>query len=271
MEVSESGYYRFLKHEGAAQNRMLKKEILIRKIKEIHAESRGSYGSPRIFKKLAKSGVSCSKTKIERLMRQNEIKAKTKRKYKPLTTTSNHKLPKAENLLARNFTVGLVNKAWAGDITYIKTDCGWLYLAVIIDLGTRRVVGWGMSETIDAGLVKEALIMACSKENVLSGLMFHSDQGSQYASAEFRACLNEMGFVQSMSRKADCYDNAVVESFFHSLKNEFVSFEKFKTKDEARQGIFEWIEVFYNRQRIHSSLNYDSPEVFTQKQIQKIS
>ena len=243
---------------------------LIRNIEKIHLGSRGTYGSPRIYNILKGMGFPCSKTRVERLMKEFGIKAKTKRKYRPVTTDSKHKLKVPDNILNRNFSVLSNVEAWAGDITYIKTEEGWLYLAVTMDLRTRRVVGWAMSEAIDTELVKSSFLMAYTREKPKPGVLYHSDRGVQYAAQKFKDILNEGGFIQSMSRKGDCYDNSCVESFFHSLKGEYESFEKFKTRGEAKTGIFEWIEVFYNRERSHSTLDFMSPENYT-KSLKKIS
>ncbi len=197
-------------------------------------------------------------------MRENDIKAKTKRKYK-LTTNSEHNYPVAENLLGRNFSFTKKNRAWVSDITYIRTKEGWLYLSCIMDLYSRMIVGWSLDKTIKASLVTSALKQAVRKRGENPGIIFHSDRGSQYASYEVRNSLNGYKMIQSMSRKGNCYDNAVMESFFHTLKSEFVSFEQFHTRQEAKMKIFEYIEIFYNRQRSHSTIGYVSPVEFEQK------
>ncbi|MBF0316285.1 MAG: IS3 family transposase [Oligoflexia bacterium] len=230
-------------------------------MEDIHRASRGTYGSPRIFAMIKGQGLKCSKSKVERKMREMGIRAKTKRKYKA-TTDSNHKLPVSENLLNRNFTPIAPNIAWGADITYVWTEEGWLYLAVVLDLFSRKIVGWSIQDHMRSELVTDALLMAQKRQKPLKGLILHSDRGSQYASGDYRKLIQNFGMLQSMSRKGDCWDNAPVESFFHTLKTEHVFLEKLKTKSEAKSSIFEWIEVFYNRQRIHSSLKYKAPECY---------
>jgi len=206
-------------------------------------------------------GIRCGKNRVARLMRENGIMAKTKRRFK-ITTDSKHNLPIAENLLGQDFTADAPNKTWTGDITYVWTRQGWMYLAVVLDLFNREIVGWSMRKRITKDIVTKALAMAIQRKRPQAGLIFHSDRGSQYASNEFRKLLEEHHFVQSMSGKGNCYDNAVTESFFHTLKTELVYFERYKTRSEARQGIFEYIEIFYNRVRRHSYLGYVSPVDF---------
>jgi len=211
--------------------------------------------------------VRCCENTVARLMRENQLKAKTKRKYRA-TTDSSHGLPVAPNRLERVFTTGRPNPVWVADITYLPTDEGWLYLASELDLYSRRIVGWAMSERLTRALVIEALKMAVDQRQPPAGLVHHSDRGSQYASAVFQARLSAHDMVCSMSRKGDCYDNAVMESFYGKLKTELVSFAgvasrgSFATRAEARQAVFEWIEVLYNRQRLHSTLGYRSPADF---------
>ena len=199
-------------------------------------------------------------------MKINSIKAKTKKKYK-ITTDSNHGLSVAENLLMQNFEVSEVNKIWVSDITYIGTMEGWLYLAVIMDLCSRRIVGWSMSENINQDLILSALQKALITRKPDNGLIFHSDRGRQYASEKVKQLLHKHRAVQSMSRKGNPYDNAVIESFFHTLKTELVNFENYKTRAEARQSIFEYIEIYYNKQRRHSTLDYYSPVEFESRKI----
>ncbi len=225
---------------------------------EIHQKFERRYGSPRVHRELIARGETCCENTVARYMRENDIAAKTKKKFKH-TTDSNHSLPVAENILDRNFTPAGPDRCYVGDITYIPTRQGWLYLAIVIDLFSRKVVGWAMSHRIDRLLVIDALKMAIQDRRPPPGLIFHSDRGSQYASADFQKLLVRHGMICSMSRKANCWDNAVAESFFGSAKTELVHHEDFQTRDEARLAIFEYIEVFYNRIRRHSTLGYLSP------------
>lgn len=229
-------------------------------IKQIHKDSRGNYGSPRILRELRKKGIVVNHKTVEDLMKKNGIHAKTKKKFKA-TTNSKHDLPVAPNLLNREFTVNKPNQAWVGDITYIATDEGWLYLSTWIDLCSRKIVGWSMSQRMTAEIVVDAFRMGVFRQKG-APMLVHSDRGSQYASEDFRKELKKHHCKQSMSRKANCWDNAVAESFFGTLKNELVHHEKYKTRDQARLSIFDYIEMFYNKRRIHSHLNYVSPEDF---------
>jgi transposase InsO family protein len=224
-------------------------------------QGRGSYGTRRIKKGLSKEGVIISRRHVAKLLSSMELRCKTKKKFK-ITTDSKHKLPIAENILNREFSVPNCNQCYVGDITYIPTQEGWLYLAVVIDLFSRQVVGWSMMDNMAADLVNKALLMAIWARKPKKGLLWHTDRGSQYASDSHREILQAHGITQSMSRKGNCWDNAVSESFFHSLKTELTHHIKFKTKEEARQTIFEYIEVFYNRIRMHSANDYFSPVEF---------
>ena len=262
LKVSRSGYYAF-RGRGKSM-RQLANERILAAIKEAHKESRRIYGSPRITDALRDGGIRCSENRVARLMRANGITAKMKRKFKA-TTDSNHNLPVAKNLLNRQFKVDRPNKVWVSDITYIWTTEGWLYLAVILDLFSRQIVGWAMSDKITQDIVINAFSQALWRRKPKAGLMFHSDRGSQYAADGFRSLLAGRGFIQSMSRKGNCYDNAVAESFFHTLKTEVIYHEKYLTRDQARQSIFEYIEMFYNRKRKHSTLGYRSPWEFEQE------
>ncbi len=230
-------------------------------IKKIHADSRGNYGSPKIYKELRKAGIIVNHKTVEELMKKHNIHAKRKRKFKA-TTNSKHNLPVADNLLNRQFQVTKLNQAWVGDITYVPTDEGWLYLATWIDLCSRKIVGWSMSSRMTSDLVVNAFRMAHFRQNRQAPNIVHSDRGSQYASQDFRNELNKYHCKQSMSRKGDCWDNAVAESFFGTLKSELVHHEKYKTREQARLSIFDYIEMFYNKRRIHSHLNFVSPEDF---------
>lgn len=229
----------------------------------IFNNSRNTYGTRRLKKALAKEGLIVSRRRIGRLMKAMGVSCKTKRKFN-VTTDSKHQLPVAENLLNRQFSVNKPDRCYVGDITYIPTQSGWLYLAVVIDLFSRKVVGWSMKNHMRAELVNDALLMAIWKRKPAHGLVWHTDRGSQYASDSHREILLEHHIKQSMSRKGNCWDNAVSESFFHTLKTELVHHVKFKNQKEASLTIFEFIEVFYNRMRMHSSNGYMSPVEFEQ-------
>jgi transposase InsO family protein len=257
--VSRSGYYGWKKQP--LSNRQRENEKLLVYIKESHKQSMETYGSPRITEDLWARGVVCGENRIARIMRENGIVAKTKKKFKA-TTNSRHRLPVAENVVDQNFAADGPNKLWVSDITYISTMEGWLYLAVILDVFSRQVVGWSMSKRLTADFVIKSLYQAIGRRKPAGGCVFHSDQGVQYACSDFLKVLKAYGFTQSMSRKGNCYDNAVAESFFHTLKTEHVYFHRYSTRAEARQSIFEYIEMFYNRKRRHSALGYHSPVSF---------
>ena len=263
LEVSRSGYYAWRKRP--ASRRSMKNRLLLERIKEVHKNSRKTYGSPRVHRQLLAEGERCGRGRVERLMSANGIRAKQKRKF-VATTDSKHDLPVAENILQREFHVEEPNRVWLSDITYIPTDEGWLYLAGVLDLCSRTAVGWSMGESLETGLVLDALKMAQQRRRPGDGLIHHSDRGSQYASDDYGDLLKSYGMQMSMSRKGDCWDNAVMESFFGTLKKELVHHRKYRTRAEARQDIFEFIEVFYNRERLHSSLGYMSPAAY-EKQI----
>ena len=262
LEVSRSGFSSWTKRDHAAKAG--KRHELVRQIEQIHQGSRGTYGSPRVLRVLRGLDVKCGKGKLERLMREEGIRAKTNKKFK-VTTDSNHSLPVAENLLKRSFQVGVPNNTWLADITYIWTREGWLYLAAVLDLGTRKIVGWSMNERMKEDLVLDAIDMAYRRQKPPSGLLHHSDRGSQYAGHAFQQRLWAYGMIASMSGRGQCWDNAPMESFFHTLKTEHVYFEDFVTRRQARESIFEWIEVFYNRIRLHSTLGYVTPECYEQR------
>ena len=260
--VSRGGYYASRKRDRS--DKEIQELKLVRKIEEIHQGSRGTYGSPRVLRVLKGLGESCNKSRVEKLMRKNGIRAKTKRKFR-VTTDSKHNLPVAPNLLKRNFSTEKPDQVWASDITYVWTKEGWLFLAVIVDLFSRQIVGWSLDKTMTRELVLAALRQACFRRKPGTGLIFHSDRGSQYCSTDFRKALKQHCMLQSQSRKGDCWDNAVVESFFHTLKTEAIFHEVFETRAEAESFIFEWIEAFYNRERIHSTLDYMSPVAFEER------
>jgi len=258
LKVSRSGFYAWGKR--GKSERQMKNEELVNKIGEIFTKSRELYGSPRMYAELKARGYQCSKNRIERLMRGKFI-AKTRRKFK-ITTHSKHNLPVAPDLLRQNFVSGTANAVWTSDITYIRTNEGWLYLSIILDTYSRKIVGWSMNERLTGDLVTKAINNAVIRRKPNGRLIFHSDQGVQYACFETRKLLERNGFIQSMSRKGRCYDNAITETFFHSLKTEHIYFNSYKTRDEARQSIFDYIEMFYNRERRHSSIGYMSPDQF---------
>jgi transposase InsO family protein len=256
LNVSRSGYYAWRRRSESERSQANTK--LLEAIRKVHHDSRGTYGSPRIYQELKKQDIPCSENRVARLMREDGLYATTKRRYKA-TTNSKHDFPVAPNLLGRDFSPAEPNRVWAGDITYIWTTEGWLYLAVVIDLFSRSVVGWAMDKRMTRQLVMNALTMAVRRRHPSSGLIFHSDRGSQYASKEFQSLLAKHGMRCSMSRKGDCWDNAPIESFFGSLKQELVFLQRYSTRFHARQSLFEYIERFYNRHRLHSTLGYKSP------------
>ena len=256
LEVSRSGFYAWSQRPESARQRQ--DPQLAEEVAQAHRDSRGTYGSPRVHAELKARGRKVSRKRVARLMRKQKLAARKKRRS-VRTTDSNHSHPVAPNVLERNFSPGQPNSTWATDITYVWTGEDWLYLAVVLDLFSRMVVGWSMSEHIDTQLVLGALEMALEGRQPPKGLIHHSDRGSQYASAEYRQALASRGLQCSMSRKGNCWDNAVVESFFSSLKQELVYPTDFATRHQARSALFEYIEVFYNRQRRHSSLGYLSP------------
>ena len=257
--ASRSGYYRW-KIQPQSKRQQENEKILI-EIKESHKNSRRAYGSPRITVELRAKGMKCGENRVALLMKTHGIVGKAKKKFKA-TTNSTHALSVAENLLKQNFAAEKPNTVWVSDITYVWTSEGWLYLAVILDLFSRQVVGWAMSDRLTSGFVVKALYQAIGRRHPSSGCILHSDRGIQYASTDFRDVLSAYGFIQIMSRKGNCYDNAVAESFFHTLKTEHVYDYQYETRAEARQSIFDYIEMFYNRQRRHSALGYRSPVSF---------
>lgn len=259
LQVSRSGYYEFLSRAPSCHQ--IEDDELRPQIKAAFKTGRKNYGTRRIKRELKKQKIAVSRRRIGRLMQEEQLQVQTKRKFK-VTTDSNHDKPIAPNLLGREFTVDTPNTVYVGDITYIPTREGWLFLATVIDLFSRAVVGWAMDSRMQADLVNNAMLMAIWKRKPAKGLIFHSDRGSQYASDSYRKILEIHGVKASMSRKGDCWDNAVAESFFHTLKTELVHHCDFQTREEARAAIFEYIEVFYNRQRLHSANGYEAPFVF---------
>ena len=233
--------------------------VLVAEIRQIFEASGQTYGSPRVHAELAARGHKISRKRVERLMRDNGLAVPKRRKRTPFTTDSDHDLPVSPNLLDRKFEIDLPDRVWLADITYIQTDEGWLYLAGIKDMATREIVGWAMDDHLRAELCERALLMAIQRRQPPRGLIHHSDRGVQYASSSYRAILARHGFKQSMSHKGNCLDNAPMESFFGSLKTELVHRTRFRTRAEAKQAIFRWIETYYNRRRRHSSLGYLTP------------
>jgi putative transposase len=262
LEVSPAGYYAWRQRPRSAREQ--RRDALLVEVRAIHAEVKARYGSPRIHAELLARGHDCCVNTVARVMREAGIAAKTARKSRRATTDSAHDLPVAENLLGRQFNPSEANEAWVADITYIPTREGWLYLAAVADLYSRRVVGWAMAERMESRLVVDALAMAVQRRLPGEGLLAHSDRGSQYASEHYQRLLARHGITCSMSRRADCWDNAPMESFFASLKKELVHGADFATRAEARAAVFEYIEVFYNSQRRHSSLGYVAPAEYEQ-------
>jgi putative transposase len=263
LDVSRSGYYAWRKRPESKRSRENRK--LAAQIKVIHMDKHKKvYGSPRIYKELDEKGISCSPNRVARVMKKEGIRAIVPRKFKA-TTNSKHNFPVAPNLLKQDFNVKEPNKVWLADITYIRTSEGWLYLASVMDLGSRRIKGWAMSNRMTQELTLDALNMAICNHPETTGIIHHSDRGVQYACNSYQKLLNDNGFICSMSRKGNCWDNAPMESFYHTLKTECVYRYSYNTRKEAKASIFDYIEIFYNRQRRHSALQYMNPcqyEVF---------
>ena len=259
MAVSKSGYFAW--RDGRERPRRSRDRALTVHIQAIHQQSRLTYGSPRIHHALKAQGIAVGRKRVERLMKAAARAVLPLRRF-VITTDSAHDQPIAPNLLEQDFTAAAPNQVWVTDITYIPTDEGWLFLAAIVDLFSRRIVGWAMESTLHRSLVLKALDMAVSERRPEPGLIHHSDRGSQYASQDYREALTAYGMIASMSRSACCYDNAVAESFWHTLKNELVHRRRFQTRAEARHAIFDYIEVFYNRTRNHTTIGNVSPVAF---------
>jgi len=255
--VSTAGYYAW--RSRPESRRSAANRELVDDIKRVHRDTSGRYGSPRIHVELKARGRGVSRGRIERLMRRHGIRAIMARPRRVRTTDSRHDFPIAPNLLNRNFTATAPNRIWLADITYVETDQGWLYLATVMDMYSRKIVGWAMDDHLRASLPLAALTMAISAQRPGAGLIHHSDRGVQYASADYRKAMLSAGLQASMSRKADCYDNAPMESFFHTLKTELVHHRHYATRKEATRDIFAYIEGFYNRIRRHSAIGYISP------------
>jgi putative transposase len=268
LKISRSGYYAWM--ERPICNRSRENSKLIKEIRSIQKGTRYTYGSPRVTKELKRRGFRVGHNRIARLIRENGLGRRLKKPFRS-TTDSNHDSSISENLLNRDFGVAGPNMIWVSDLTFISTAEGWLYLCVIIDLYSRKVVGWSMDSRMKADLVIQTFLMAFMRRKPGKGLIFHSDRGSQYCSKKFRRHLEARGVIQSMSRKGDPWDNAVAESFFKTLKSELTGERAFKTRIEARTMIFKYIEVFYNQIRLHSSLGYDNPASFEKKGYKKVS
>jgi putative transposase len=259
LKVSRSGYHAWFKRPESRQKR--ENRALEAKIRVLHASSHGIYGAPRIHKDLIDDGIRCGKNRVARIMRKAGIRSRTKKKFKA-TTDSRHNFPVAPNLLNQNFKVDTPDHTWVGDITYIPTNEGWLYLAVLLDLFNREVVGWSTSSRLTRQLAIDALLMALGRRNPGINMMHHSDQGSQYASTDYQKILKDHDITCSMSRRGNCYDNAVAERFFGRLKSECINHNRYLRRSEATQSIFYYIEIFYNRKRRHSSINYVTPQEY---------
>lgn len=254
--VSHSGYYDWCKRD--VSNRAADNEQLLTKIKALHTQHKGRYGSPRIHAALLRQGERVSKGRVERLMKANEIKASRTKRHKRIYIQREQQRS-APNHLARQFKANKPNQKWVSDITFITTREGFVYLAIVLDLYSRAIVGWSMSHRIDGQLVIDALNMAVTHRNRPEGVLVHSDQGSQYTAQAYRELLSSLNMTCSMSRKGECHDNAVAESFFHTLKEELVTEANYQTRQQAKQSIFKYIEMYYNRQRLHSTLDYEAP------------
>jgi putative transposase len=261
--VSRSGFYNW-RHESKKQRRR-ENDKLLPLVRQLHRESDSTYGTRRMAKALRGHGIPCGRCRARTLMSLAGVSVKRKKKFR-VTTDSNHNLPVAPNLLNRQFNVSTPNRSWVGDITYIWTTEGWLYLATVMDLFSRQIVGWSLQDRMTKKLVFDALLMAIWRRRPSPGLIFHSDRGSQYCSSHFQDLLKAHKILCSMSRKGNCWDNAVIERFFRSLKSERVTFRNYKTREAAKQDIIAWIEMFYNSKRRHSYLGYVSPREFEKMQ-----
>lgn len=264
LNVSRSGYYDW--RDRPPSSRAQADAQLAADVRRIFDEHKGRVGAVRIAKQLRTEGQRVGRNRVARVMRMEGLRAKAARKYKA-TTNSNHKLPVAPNLLEQDFTASAPNQKWVSDITYVATDEGWLYLAVVLDLYSRLVVGWSMAERMTVDLVSDALTMALWRRKMPKGVIVHSDRGSQYCAHAYQRLLRNNQLICSMSKKGDCYDNAAMESWNHSLKVEAIHGERFATREMARAQVFEYIEVYYNRKRLHSTLGYLSPQAFEAQKV----
>lgn len=259
LSVSASGYASWKR--GGRFKKLVNESQLLASIRSIHAEFKGAYGWPRMVREIKERGIPAGKERVRLLMKKHGIKARHKRRYKA-TTQSGHNLPVAPNRLEQNFATRRCDQVWTADITYIPTSEGWLYLAVVLDLHSRMIIGWSMDSRMTKELVLSALRMAYFRRKPEAGVIHHSDRGSQYCSQDYQSLLTDYGMLASMSRKGNCWDNAPTESFFNSLKNERTHHARYATRNEARRDTFEYIEMFYNRRRRHSALNYLSPAAY---------
>ena len=266
LSISRSGFYAWLKRPESERKKQ--DRVLLVDIRVSHKASRKSYGSPRVFLDVRALGHRCGENRVARLMRLDGLCGHQKKKFRH-TTDSNHSNPTAPNLLDQFFAATGPNQKWVADITYIPTKEGWLYLSTVMDLYSRKIIGWSMSAGVDRSLVLKSLAMAINGRQPEDGVLHHSDRGSQYASDDYQAALRASGFIGSMSRRGNCYDNAVMESFFHTLKVECVYPKQYATRSEARMDLFDWIETFYNRRRRHSSLDYISPVEFEAREARR--
>jgi len=260
LEVSRSGYYAWRRRPPSA--RQQRRRRLAERIAEVHRANRGVYGSPRVYQVLKAAGQGVCENTVAKIMREQGLQAKRARRFLPRTTDSDHGNPVAANLLDRDFTAAAPNRRWVTDITYVATGEGWLYVAAVLDLYSRKIVGWSMQDHLGWELAGDALRMGLSGRRPAAGMLHHSDRGVQYTCDDYQGLLARHGVLASMSGVGNCYDNAAMESFWATLKRELIHHEQYATREEARRSIFEYIEAFYNRTRIHSSLGYVSPEAF---------
>ncbi len=267
LNVSRSGFYQWL--NGALSRRKASNIKLGKTISQIHSEHKGKYGYIRITKQLKNTGISCSKNRVYNIMKNLELKYKSKKKFK-VTTDSNHKLPVYNNIIARDFSTTDINQKWFSDITYMHTNEGWLYLAVVIDVYSRAVIGRSMNRRMTQDLVCNALNMALWRRKFSADIIVHSDRGSQYCSKKYQAMLKNYHLICSMSRKGDCWDNAIAETFFHTLKVELIYDHKYKLINEAKNSIFKYIETYYNKKKLHSSIGYLAPINYEAKSTQMV-
>jgi transposase InsO family protein len=268
LDISRSGYYSWIKNAPSREERQTKRERLVEKVRQIHEESLRSYGSPRILRVLQGEGIRCGRHRLEQLMHEEGICGKQKRKWRA-TTDSPHGNPVVPNRLDRKFEVHEPNRKWVSDITCCATDEGWLYVAAIMDLYSRNIVGWAAGDRITTDLVVKALDRALEKRTPSKGLILHSDRGSQYTSHMYQTKLWKSGIIGSMSRKGNCWDNAPMESFFGTMKTECVyGRKKYRTREEGTTDLFRYIEIFYNRKRLHSGIGYKSPESYEKERLQ---
>jgi putative transposase len=268
LNVSRSGYYYWRSHQSSSYHH--RNASLVQEIRHVYHENHQVYGSPRITRALRARGIVCNVKRVASLMQKHDIWAKTKKRFK-VTTNSSKTKNASPNLVKQQFNAEGPNRLWTSDFTSIWTWEGWLYLAVVLEVFSRRIIGYAMSHSSSAQLIENALHHALTDRTVAPGLVFHSDRGSQYSSDTVRAIINKQKMEQSMSGTGNCYDNAITETFFHTLKTEMVSWERFETRDEARRKIFEYIELFYNRKRLHSSIGYMAPVEFENRSLNNMA